>query len=228
MPNMGIIMPIIGMAEKQTKHASSSNRRQKPIIVTPSASLADALFTATQQRVLGLLFGQPDRSFFANELISLARAGSGGVQRELKRLADSGLVTVFRVGNQKHYQANRASPVFEELCGIVRKTVGLRDPIRDALMPLADKIERAVLYGSVAKQTDTASSDIDLLIVSDALTLEELYAALAPVEESLARKINPTLYTVQEFERRRKKGSPFLKRVLAGEHIVLIGDDFAA
>src|SRR5690606_27079196 len=135
---------------------------------------------------------------------------------------ESGLVTVFRVGNQKHYQANQASPVFEELCGIVRKTVGLRDPIRDALMPLADRIEHAVLYGSVAKQTDTASSDIDLLIVSDALTLEKLYAVLAPVEESLARKINPTLYTVQEFERRRKKGSPFLKRVLAGEHIVLI------
>jgi len=225
---MGIIMPIIGMIEKQTKRRSSSNRKPMADIVPSGTSLADALFTATQQRVLGLLFGQPDRSFFANELISLARAGSGGVQRELKRLADSGLVTVFRVGNQKHYQANRSSPVFEELCGIVRKTVGLRDPIRVALMPLADRIERAVLYGSVAKQTDTASSDIDLLIVSDVLTLEKLYATLAPVEESLARKINPTLYTAQEFERRRRKGSSFLKRVLAGEHIVLIGDDLAA
>jgi predicted nucleotidyltransferase len=177
---------------------------------------------------LGLLFGQPDRSFFANEVINLARAGSGGVQRELRRLADSGLVTVFRVGNQKHYQANRSSPVFEELCGIVRKTVGLRDPIRDALIPLADRIDHAVLCGSVAKQTDTAGSDIDLLIVSDALTLEKLYSALASVEESLARKINPTLYTAEEFERRRKNGNAFLRRVLAGEHIVLIGDDLAA
>jgi len=225
---MGINMPIIGMAEKQTKRSSSSSKKPRPDIVPSSTSLADALFTATQQRVLGLLFGQPDRSFFASELIALARAGSGGVQRELKRLADSGLVTVFRVGNQKHYQANPSSPVFEELCGLVRKTVGLRDPIRKALMPLADRIEHAVLYGSVAKQTDTASSDIDLLIVSDALTLEKLYTALATVEESLARKINPTLYTAQEFERRRRKGSPFLKRVLAGEHIVLIGDDLAA
>ena len=225
---MGINMPIIGMAEKQTKRSSSSSKKPRPDIVPSSTSLADALFTATQQRVLGLLFGQPDRSFFASELIALARAGSGGVQRELKRLADSGLVTVFRVGNQKHYQANPSSPVFEELCGLVRKTVGLRDPIRKALMPLADRIEHAVLYGSVAKQTDTASSDIDLLIVSDVLTLEKLYTALATVEESLARKINPTLYTAQEFERRRRKGSPFLKRVLAGEHIVLIGDDLAA
>jgi predicted nucleotidyltransferase len=225
---MGITMPIIGMAETRTNRSSSSNRKLRPSTVRSGTSLADALFTATQQRVLGLLFGQPDRSFFANELISLARAGSGGVQRELKRLADSGLVTVFRVGNQKHYQANRSSPVFGELYGIVRKTVGLRGPIRDALMPLADRIEQAVLYGSVAKQTDTASSDIDLLVVSDSLTLEKLYAALAPVEEGLARKINPTLYTVREFEQRRKKGSPFLKRVLAGEHTVLVGDDPAA
>jgi predicted nucleotidyltransferase len=221
-------MPSIGMAKMQTKRRSSSKRKAMPDIARSGTSLADVLFTATQQRVLGLLFGQPDRSFFANELINLARAGNGGVQRELKRLADSGLVTVFRVGNQKHYQANRSSPVFEELCAIVRKTVGLRDPIREALMPLADRIEHAVLYGSVARQTDTASSDIDLLIVSDALTLEKLYAALAPVEASLGRKINPTLYTAQEFEQRRKKGSPFLKRVLAGEHIVLIGDDLAA
>jgi predicted nucleotidyltransferase len=174
------------------------------------------------------LFGQPDRSFFASELISLARAGSGGVQRELKRLAESGLVVAFHVGNQKHYQANRASPVFKELSSIVQKTVGLVAPIRNALMPLADRITHAALYGSVAKRTDTAISDIDLLVVSDALTLEELYAALAPVEENLARKINPTLYTVQEFERRRKQGSPFLRRVLAGKHIVLIGDGLAA
>ena len=150
------------------------------------------------------------------------------MQRELKRLADSGLVTVSRVGNQKHYQANRASPVFDELCNMVRKTVGLREPIRAALASMEARIEHAAVYGSVAKQTDTATSDVDLLVVSDDLTLEELYAALAPVEESLSRKINPTLYTSREFERRRRSNSAFLKRVLAGEHIVLIGADLAA
>ncbi|MBX9811154.1 MAG: hypothetical protein K2Y16_06015 [Burkholderiales bacterium] len=86
--------------------------------------MAGALFTATQQRVLGLLFGQPERSFFATELIALARAGSGAVQRELQRLAESGFVTVTRIGNQKHYQANRAAPIFEELRGMVLKTLG--------------------------------------------------------------------------------------------------------
>jgi predicted nucleotidyltransferase len=190
--------------------------------------LADALFTATQQRVLVLLFGQPERSFFATELIHLARAGRGAVQRELKRLVESGLVTVSRVGNQKHYQANRSSPVFEELRNLVRKTVGLHEPIREALKPLSDRIRLAALYGSVAKHTDMAMSDIDLLVVSNALTLEELYATLAAVEGKLARRINPTLYTSREFDRRRKSGNAFLERVLGGEHEVLVRNDRAA
>jgi predicted nucleotidyltransferase len=95
-------------------------------------------------------------------------------------------------------------------------------------MSIADRITHAVVYGSVAKRTDTAASDIDLLVVSDELSLEDLYALLAPVEESLARKVNPTLYTSRELERRRSSGNAFLKRVLTGDHIVLIGDDLAA
>lgn len=187
--------------------------------------LADALFTTTQQRVLALLFGQPERSFFATELIGLARAGSGAVQRELRRLVESGLVTVVRVGNQKHYQANQSSPVFNELRDLVIKTIGLHEPIREVLKPLEDHIVSAALYGSVAKHKDTAASDVDLLVVSDELTLEQLYAALAPAERKLARKINPTLYTSREFDRRKKAGNAFLKRVLAEEHVVLLGND---
>ena len=103
-------------------------------------SLADALFSTTQQRLLGLLFGQSDRSFYATELIALAGAGSGAVQRELARLEQSGLVTVRRIGAQKHYQANADSPIYEELRGIARRTVGLADPLRKALAPLSSKI----------------------------------------------------------------------------------------
>ena len=113
-------------------------RRAKARVPGPPkrTSLADALFSATQQRVLGYLFGQPERSFFATELIRLAGGGSGGVQRELARLADSRLVTVTRVGTQKHYQANPKSPIFAELCAIAQKTVGLAEPLRKALAPL--------------------------------------------------------------------------------------------
>lgn len=187
-------------------------------------SLADALFSRTQQRVLGLLFGQPVRSFFATELIGLVGAGSGAVQRELKRLAESGLVTVTRVGNQRHYQANPDSPLFAALRDIVIKTTGLAEPLGTALEPLAERILAACIYGSVAAGTDTAGSDIDLLLVAENLTLEEVHAALEGVERQLARRISVTLYTPTEFRRRRKNGNAFVTKVLAGALIPLLGD----
>jgi len=187
------------------------------------SALADALFTSTQQRVLALLFGQPNRSFFVTELMALADSGRGAVQRELARLGASGLLSVTKVGNQKHYQANHDSPLYEELCSIITKTVGLQVPIQGALELLADRVVLALVYGSIAKQADTASSDIDLLLVSDELTLEEIYAALAPVEKLLDRSVNPTLYTSKEFSRRRRTKNSFLSRILKGPHIVLTG-----
>ena len=187
-------------------------------------SIADALFTTTQQRVLALLFGQPSRSFFASELIRLTGSGSGAVQREMKRLASSGVVTVKPIGRQKHYQANPNSPIFEEMCALVRKTVGVLEPIRQALLPLAERVALALVFGSVAKGTDTAASDIDLLVVADDLTLEDLYAALAPVESSLDRQISPMLYTRQEYQSRRASGNAFLRGVLGGERLVVVGE----
>ena len=172
---------------------------------------------------LGLLFGQPRRSFFVTEIMALAHAGRGAVQRELERMARSGLVTVTKIGNQKHYQANKSSPLFEELCSIIRKTVGLQEPLREGLAPLAERIRLALIYGSIAKGLDTAASDIDLLIVSDDLTLEDLYGVLSPAESILDRKINPTLYTAQEFGKRRKARNPFLMRVLEGPTSTLLG-----
>ncbi len=151
MPKLGSKMPNMGMKAKASSAA-------------PRTSLAAALFSNTQQRVLAFLFGQPQRSYFATELIRLAGGGSGAVQRELKRLDESGLVTVTRLGNQKHYQANPESPIFAELCGIVQKTVGLAEPLREVLLPFADNITAAFVFGSVAKRSDTAGSDIDLLI----------------------------------------------------------------
>jgi predicted nucleotidyltransferase len=188
-------------------------------------SLIDALFSTTRQRVLALLFGQPDRSFFANELIELTKSGSGGVQRELRRLTDSGLVTTAKIGNQKHFQANHAAPVFQELRSIVLKTVGLAEPLREALVVFADRIRFAAIYGSVAKRTDIASSDVDLLIVSADLTLKEIYSAIAPVERFLSRKINPTVLTGEEFRRRREADGSFANKVLEGEHITGVGDE---
>ena len=207
---MGIKMPKMGKSKSSVAPA-------------PQAGLAGALFTGTQQRVLGLLFGQPDRSFYATELINLAGVGSGAVQRELARLAQSRLVTVKPVGNQKHYQANPASPIYEELCGVVRKTVGLAEPLRAALAPLAAQIRAAFVYGSIAKKEDTASSDIDLMLVSDTLTYGDAILALQAATAQLGREVNPNIFTPPDFAKRLKEGGSFVSRVMGQPKIWLIG-----
>lgn len=194
------------------------------------SSLADALFSTTQQRVLGLIFGQPERSFYATELIGLTGAGSGAVQRELARLEQSGLVTVQRRGAQKHFQADKASPLFQELVGIARKTVGLAEPIRRALEPLAGRIGAAFVFGSVAKRQDSGRSDIDLMVVSDKISYAEVFEALEGTSSLLGRTINPTLYSRKELAKRIKDDNAFVKRVLQQPKIWIVGkeDAFAA
>jgi len=189
--------------------------------------MADALFTGTQQRVLALLFGQPERSFFTQELINLTGGGSGAVQRELARLQASGLIVQTVLGNQKHYQANADAPIFAELRDITAKMLGPVDTLRRALLPLDDALHLALLYGSVAKRSDTAHSDFDVLLVSDTLTLEQVYAALKPAERQLGRAVSPTLYTLAEFRKRLDERNPFLTKLLAGETKALIGDKHA-
>lgn len=217
MPKLGSSMPKMG----RSTEAVRARRRH---------SLADALFSTTQQRVLGLIFGQPERSFYATELINLTGAGSGAVQRELARLEESGLVTVRRLGTQKHYQANPDSPLFAELCGILRKTVGMAEPLREALAPLSRRIIAAFVYGSVAKGGDTATSDIDLMVVSDSLGYADVFGALEALRATLARAVNPTVYSRRELAKRIKDGNAFVKRVLAQPKIWVIGseDDLGA
>lgn len=195
---------------------------------TAKTSLAGALFGLTQQKVLRLLFSHPERSYFASELIELAGAGSGAVQRELARLVESGLVTARTVGRQRHFQANIASPIFEELSGIIRKTSGIPELMRDALEPLADRARLILLYGSVALGHDTSASDVDVLIVGDDIRLEEVYSLLESPERRLRRRINPTVYSREEFSRRIAGRNPFLTKVLSGTTVPILGTYDAA
>ena len=222
MPDLGMLMPNMGM--RRPGRSATAPRASR------SATLADALFTGTQQRVLGLLFGQPARSFYATELISLAGSGSGAVQRELARLARSGLVTVRPLGNQKHYQANPDSPLFAELCAILQKTVAVAEPLRDALQPLAAQIRAAFVYGSVAKRQDSAASDIDLMLVSDVLRYADVFATLEALGARLGRAVNPTILSGKDLAKRVKDDNAFVKRVLSQPKIWLIGgeDDLRA
>ena len=189
------------------------------------ASLADALFPKVRQRVLAVLFGIPDRSFYANEVIALAQSGTGAVQRELAGLSDAGLLTVSKQGNQKHYQANANTPVFAELRGLVLKTMGLADVLRAALLPLAAQIEAAFVYGSVAKQQDTAHSDVDVLIISLELGYADVFGALESATTTLGRKINPTLYTPADVAKRIQSDNAFVTRVWQQPKIWLVGSE---
>jgi predicted nucleotidyltransferase len=195
-----------------------------PPLSTP-VNLADALFPKVRQRVLAVLFGNPGRSFYANEVISLAQSGTGAVQRELAGLSEAGLLLVNKQGNQKHYQANAAAPVFAELRGLVIKTMGLADVLRAALAPLAPQIDAAFIYGSVAKQQDTAQSDIDVMIVSPSLGYADVFGALESGTVTLGRKVNPTLYAPADIAKRIKQDNAFVSRVLQQPKIWLIGSE---
>jgi predicted nucleotidyltransferase len=170
-----------------------------------SRGLADALFSPVQQRVLGLLYGQPQRRFQSAELIRLAGSGTGAAHRLLTRLADAGIVTVTRSGNQKHYQANRHSPIFTELHRLVIKTVGIVGPLRRALAPFAKRIAAAFVYGSVSKRADTTRSDIDVMVISDSVTYPDLFRALQDAER-VARPVNPNVMTKAEWRANEQNG----------------------
>lgn len=205
-----MIKPIMGM---------------KTFAATQTAGLADALFPKTRQRVLAVVYGAPDRSFYANEVIALAGSGTGAVQRELAGLSQAGLLSVRKQGNQKHYQANPDTPVFAELRSLVMKTMGLADVLRNALAPLAQHIDVAFVYGSVARQQDTAHSDVDVLIVSGTLGYAEVFGALEPAAATLGRKVNPSLYQPADVAKRIREENAFITRVLQQPKIWLIGDE---
>lgn len=189
-----------------------------------ATSIGDALFTKTQQRVLGLLFGKPDRRYYTNEIMRQVAMGRGTVSRELNRLVSAGLLSATSEGNQNHYQANRDCPVFEELVAIVRKTFGVADVIRDILKPLDDSIELAFIYGSIAKGEASKSSDIDLMLVARDLSYSQVMEILMPLEESLQRTINPTIYEMKDFVAKQKDGSSFIERVMEQPKIMLKGN----
>ena len=178
-------------------------------------SLAEAIFSGRQARLFQWLFGQPDRTFFLNELMRLTGLGSASLQQELKRLTGAGVVLSTRRGNLREFRANPASPVYPELVSLTRKTCGVPALLTQALEPLRPKLAHAWIYGSVAKQEDTSASDVDVMLVGEDLSLTEVLEHLQPAEQTLARKINPTCYTLKEFMFRRAEPDSFVNKVLA-------------
>jgi predicted nucleotidyltransferase len=189
------------------------------------SSIGDALFTKTQQKVLGLLFGKPDESFYTNEIIRRVAMGRGTVSRELERLVGAGIISITRDGNQNYYQANADNPVFQELVNIVKKSFGVADEIKESLKPLGDNIELAFIYGSIAKGSQTKSSDIDLMLIGNDLSYGLVVELLMPLEESLKRSINPTIYEMNEFRTKLEKDNSFVTRVIEQPKIMIKGSE---
>lgn len=190
-----------------------------------TTNLSSALFSNVQKRVLGLIFGQPERSFYTSEIMRSVRSGTGAVERELTRLKDSGLVSVQRIGNQKHYRANADSPIFEELRSLVRKTVALTEPLKESLEPIAKTIDTAFIYGSFAKGTDTAASDIDLMVIGDDLDYAGLFSAALDAETKLGRKVSPTLLSRNDWIKKSNDPGSFVSKVRKLPKIFVIGSE---
>ena len=191
----------------------------------PTPGLAGALFSGVQLRVLALLFGNPAKDFSTSEVIRHVGSGTGAVHRELTRLASSGIASVRAVGNQKRYGANRSSPIFEELRGLILKTVGVVEPLRESLWPFRDQVQAAFVYGSIAKGEDAADSDIDILILGDGISYSDIYNALIDTERRLGRKISPNLMTPADWQRKLRSKSSFVSRVATQPKLFIFGSD---
>jgi predicted nucleotidyltransferase len=186
--------------------------------------LAAALFGKTRRAVLALLFSHADESFYVRQVVRRVGAGVGAVQRELMRLADSGIIVRHSEGRQVYYQANRQCPIFAELQALLVKTTGIADVLRSALADLAQRIRVAFIYGSMAKGTARSTSDIDVLVVGEA-TFAELVSALGSAQERLGREVNPSVYPASEFSHKLAHGHHFLSSVLRQPKIFLLGDE---
>lgn len=188
-------------------------------------SISDALFSKVQQRVMALLFGQPERSFYTSEIIRHVDSGVGAVDRELRRLHRSGLVSLKRVGNQKHYRANKQAPVFDELRGLLEKTVNVTAPLRKSFEPYANGIHSAFVFGSVAKGSDTADSDVDILVIGDDLNYSDLYTAAQEAELMLKRPVRPLFMSSHDWRRRASDEGSVLNKISQSPKLFFIGSE---
>jgi len=192
--------------------------------MSTATSLADLIFGRTRGAILALLYGRADQTFYTRQIAREVAASVGAVQRELENLTKVGLVIRTALGSQVFYQANRDAPIFSEMHSLVNKTVGIFTMLRSALRPLSTQVAVAFVYGSVARQAETAQSDIDLMVVGKA-SIDDVISHLASVEKNTGRPINPTVYSVSEFKAKVADGNHFLRAVLKDPKVFLLGDE---
>jgi predicted nucleotidyltransferase len=188
------------------------------------STLSSILFTEYRSRVLGLLLLHPERSYYLREIARLTATVPGTLKREMDKLLEVDLLTVKKVGNQNHYQANRECPIYEDLSNVLRKTSGLSDVLIAALLPLSEKIQSAFVFGSVASGKVNAKSDIDLMLIGE-VTYPEVVLLLHPLQEQLGREINPKIYADKEWSKLVKDNGAFVHDVLRKQKLFIIGNE---
>jgi predicted nucleotidyltransferase len=186
-------------------------------------SLSRTLFSKSRRAVLSLLYSQVDDAFYVRQIVRAAGAGLGAVQRELKQLAEAGIIRRIVRGRQVYYQANPLCPVFAELKELVVKTVGVGAALQAALVPLSNRINVAIIYGSIARSEERRESDVDVLVVGK-VTFAEIVSSFSETQKTIGREINPTVYPPAEFRSKVAAGHHFLNSVLRGPMLFLIGD----
>jgi uncharacterized protein len=184
--------------------------------------LSETLFGRTRGAVLSILYGHVGKGFYLRQLARLTDIALGPVQREIRQLVEAGLVSKKTIGTQTLYSANRESPVFREIKGLVTKTVGMHDVLAEALSSLRDEINLAFVYGSVARSREREHSDVDVMVVGN-VDFDAIVEKLRDAEKTLNREINPTVYSIREFS--KKLRGNFLKTVLAEKKLFIIGDE---
>ena len=186
--------------------------------------LSALLFPGYRRRVLGLLLLHPEESLHGREIARRTGLASGTLNRELVLLVDAGLLKRERRGNQVLYGAERACPVYEELASILRKTSGVAEVLAEALAPSKKRIRAAFVYGSLASGRERAGSDVDLLIVGE-IGFGEAVRLLHPAQKTIGREIAPKVYGAAEWARKQRAPDAFLREVLAGPRIFVIGGE---
>lgn len=191
-------------------------------MVIVMSELGNALFTRTQRSVLGLIYSRPDRSYYTNEILRLTGMGVATIKRELDRMVSAEILTLKRQGNQVHYQANSKCPIYQELFGIVQKTLGTVHVLRDALEPVKNKIDWAFVFGSIASGKESENSDVDLMLIGEVGFLEAV-TTLFPAQQSLSREINPRVYGRDEWQRLLQEPNSFIGNIISKPRLDVIG-----
>ncbi len=186
--------------------------------------LSSLLFSEYRKRILGLLLLNPNASYYVRELARLTNTAPGTLHKELTNLTVGGILQSKKVGNQVHYSANLACPIYEELASILRKTSGLANVLTETLISVKEQIQVAFVFGSVARGEQQSSSDVDVMIIGT-LSFGDAVQLLHPAQAILQREINPVVYSIEEFQRRVKNKDSFLNEVLAKPKLLIIGTE---